>query len=457
MMKHLISVNPFDQKIIGRYQIDPKKKTKEKLQSLALAQQSWKSLSIAARVKELKAFADGLLRHKQSLAEICTAEMGKPILQSIAEVEKSAMSIKYYASNGKSMLDAATIPTESSKSYISYQPLGTILAIMPWNFPYWQVCRALAPIMLSGNTLALKHAGNVSGCALELKKIWDQTTEYKDCFQVLLSPGAEMEPIIADPNIHAITFTGSTPAGAAVAATAAKHLKKQVLELGGSDPYIILKDADLKLAAQMCTRSRLNNSGQSCIAAKRFIVEASVQEEFTALLIDEFKQKIMGDPSTTSSDIGPLARIDLRDELHQQVLKSKKKGAKILFGGEIPEHKGAFYPPTILSNVRQGMPAFDEELFGPVASIITATDEEEAIALANATKFGLGAAIFSKNIKKAERIAQTQIQAGFVAINTFVSSDPRLPFGGIKNSGYGRELSHFGVLEFCNIKTVLVH
>lgn len=456
-MRQLISVNPFDQKTIARYPLDSKKKIEEKLSSCTLANEDWQAFSISARAAQIKAFAEGLLRQKQTLAEICTIEMGKPIQQSIAEVEKSAISLKYYAKNAQAMLKAQSIPTEASKSFISYEPLGTVMAIMPWNFPFWQVCRALAPIMLSGNTLMLKHASNVTGCAVAMKEIWDESAQCDNAFEILLSPGSQMEPIIADKRIQAITFTGSSPAGAAVAAVAANHLKKQVLELGGSDPYIILKDADLQQAAQICARSRLNNTGQSCIAAKRFIVESSVEEEFTKYLIEEFLQRNMGNPLETTTDIGPLARIDLRDELHQQVLKSKRKGAKILLGGEIPALEGAFYPPTVLNQVRKGMPAFDEELFGPVAAIISAHDENEAIALANDTQFGLGAAIFSKNIKKAERIAQSELQAGFVAVNTLVSSDPRLPFGGIKNSGYGRELSHWGLLEFCNVKTVLVH
>lgn len=456
-MKYLSSVNPFNGKVIARYPLHSKQKINQILQSTFSAQLAWRELSIAQRASFIKSFAEGLLKNKNSLAELCTAEMGKPIAQAIAEVEKSARSLKHYAKLGKQMLEDLPIPTEAHKSYVSYQPLGTVLAIMPWNFPYWQVCRALGPVMLSGNTLVLKHAGNVTGCALALKKIWDECTDMPHCFNVIVTPGSEMESVIADSRIAAVTFTGSSPAGAQVAATSARYLKKQVLELGGSDPYIILEDADLQWAASMCAKSRLNNTGQSCIAAKRFIVVKSVEKQFTDLLKQEFEQRLVGDPAQDQTDIGPMARHDLRDQLHEQVQASIDKGAKLILGGTIPQHSGAFYNPTILSNVRKGMPAFDEEMFGPVAAIITAKDEEDALQLANETRFGLGGAIFSKNVKKAEKLAKEKLQAGFVAVNTFVSSDPRLPFGGIKESGYGRELAHFGIFEFCNIKTVYIH
>jgi succinate-semialdehyde dehydrogenase/glutarate-semialdehyde dehydrogenase len=305
--------------------------------------------------------------------------------------------------------------------------------------------------------MLLKHASNISGCALAIEKIIKDAKAPKGLFQTLLLPSSRVEALIENPAIAAITFTGSTVAGSKVAATAAKHIKKQVLELGGSDPYIILKDADMKLAVKTCVDGRLVNSGQSCVAAKRFIVEKSIKKEFEKSFVELMLEAKHGDPMDVSSKIGPMARHDLRDQLHAQVLKSIEMGAKLLCGGFIPDHAGAYYPPTVLTNVKKGMPAYDEELFGPVAAIIEAKDEQDAIRLANDSIYGLGAGIFSKNRRKAEKIAATQLQAGNCFVNSFVHSDPRLPFGGTKLSGYGRELSIFGIREFVNIKTVFIN
>lgn len=339
---------------------------------------------------------------------------------------------------------------------MSFQPIGLVLAIMPWNFPFWQVFRFLAPTLMAGNCGILKHASNVFGCALEIENIIKAAGFPENVFRTILIPGSEVERVIENEYIVAVSLTGSTEAGKKVAEKAGSLLKKTVLELGGSDPYIILHDADLELAAETCVNSRIINSGQSCIAAKRFVVVKAVEKEFTELFLQKMASKVMGDPLDEKTDIGPLARIDLRNDLHQQVKESIAMNAKCLLGGFIPEGNNAFYPPTVLTDVVKGMPAYDQELFGPVAAIISANDDEHAIEIANDSVFGLGSAIFSRDIKRAEYIAETQIQAGACFVNALVKSDSRLPFGGIKQSGYGRELSHYGIKEFVNIKTVYI-
>ena len=382
--------------------------------------------------------------------------MGKPINQSRAEVEKCAMSLEYYATHGGKMLQDELVTTDAQKSFVSFQPLGVVLAVMPWNFPYWQVFRAMGPILMAGNTMLLKHASNVSGCALAIEDILNEAGAPRNLFQTLLLPASEVSELIAHPSIAAVTFTGSTTAGKQVASVAASHIKKQVLELGGSDAYILLIDADLDLAVRTCVNGRLVNSGQSCVAAKRFIVVKELKSAFEQGMLAAFEATSFGDPLDEKNKIGPMARKDLRDELHQQVLESIAKGAVLLCGGYIPDGEGAYYPPTILTNVKKGMPAYDDELFGPVAAIIEAHDEADAIHKANDTIYGLGSGIFSQDIQRAEEIATKELQAGSCFVNAFVHSDPRLPFGGIKQSGYGRELSGYGIREFVNIKTVYV-
>jgi len=327
---------------------------------------------------------------------------------------------------------------------------------MPWNFPFWQVFRFVIPTLIAGNTVVVKHASNVQGCAQALEALFHQAGIPKDIYIHIAAEVEDMEAIIEHPNIKGISLTGSTKAGKAVAKLAAKNLKKCVFELGGSDPYIILKDADIELAANACTTARLLNAGQSCIGAKRFIVEKSILKEFTEALKIRFSSYQMGDPLDASTQLAPMAAIHFRDALHQQVEDSVKLGAEVILGGSIPNTNGAFYPATILTNVKKGMPAYEEELFGPVAAIIVVEDENEAIQVANDTIYGLGAAIFSRNIEKAEQIAAKQLDAGGCFVNGFLRSDARLPFGGIKESGYGRELSEFGIHEFCNIKTIVV-
>lgn len=416
----------------------------------------WKHTSFEERASMLRSIASSLRTKQESLAKLATIEMGKPINQSRAEVEKCAMSLEYYATHGAKLLQDEIVATEAHKSYVSFQPLGVVLAVMPWNFPFWQVFRAMGPILMAGNTLLLKHASNVSGCAIAIEHILQEAGVPKNLFQTLILPASEVSDLIAHPSIAAVTFTGSTSAGKQVASIAASHIKKQVLELGGSDAYIILKDADLDLAVRTCVNGRLVNSGQSCVAAKRFIVVKENKTAFEQGMLAAFEATSFGDPLDENNKIGPMARKDLRDELHQQVLESIAKGAVLLCGGYIPEGTGAFYPPTILSNVKIGMPAYDDELFGPVAAIIEAHDEADAILKANDTIYGLGGGIFSQDLQRAEAIAAKELQAGNCFVNAFVHSDPRLPFGGTKQSGYGRELSGYGIREFVNIKTVYV-
>lgn len=456
MSTTVTSVNPATGKVIATYNIDDEKKIERTLKAAVKAQEPWGQASFRERATVLRAIAKEIKRNKKQLAELATAEMGKPIAQSIAEVEKCAMNMEYYAKNGPQYIADEKVETEARKSYVSYQPLGVVLAIMPWNFPYWQVFRAMGPILMAGNTMVLKHASNVTGCAKVIEKILKDAGAPKGLFHTIVVPGSQVIPVIEHPAIAAVTLTGSTAAGKQVASVAAAHIKKQVLELGGSDAYMVLQDADMQLAVETCVRGRLVNSGQSCVCAKRFIVEKPVLKEFETKMTAMMEASTYGDPMDKNNTIGPMSRADLRDELHRQVQDSIKKGAKLLCGGYIPEGDGAFYPPTVLTNVKKGMPAYDEELFGPVAAIIAARDEAHAIKLANDTIYGLGGGIFSKDVKKAEKIAAKQIQAGNCFVNAFVHSDPRLPFGGVKQSGYGRELSKFGIREFTNIKTVFI-
>ncbi|RYD59064.1 MAG: NAD-dependent succinate-semialdehyde dehydrogenase [Sphingobacteriales bacterium] len=456
-MSHTISsIDPSTGKEIANYNTHDSTYIEKALKKAQQASKNWRNVPLGERGKVLQAIASELRKQKQKLAELATREMGKPIQQSLDEVEKCARTFDFYAQEGKKLLADELVETDARKSYVSFQPLGVVFAIMPWNFPYWQVFRAMGPALTAGNTMVLKHASNISGCAIAIEDVIKKSGAPKGLFQTLLVPSSGVADIIAHPVISAITFTGSTSAGSKVASVAAAHIKKQVLELGGSDAYIILEDADMALAVKTCVDGRLVNSGQSCVAAKRFIAVKGIRKEFEKKMLEQMQQAKFGDPFDRANKIGPMARVDLRDELHEQVQKSIALGAKLLCGGYIPEQDGAWYPPTILSNVKKGMPAYDEELFGPVAAIIEAKDEKHAVQLANDSIYGLGAGIFSKNRKRAEQIAATELQAGNCFVNSFVHSDPRLPFGGIKQSGYGRELSGFGIREFVNIKTVFI-
>jgi succinate-semialdehyde dehydrogenase/glutarate-semialdehyde dehydrogenase len=453
---NIVSVNPANGKPLKKYRAHTPKQVEQKIAHTHKAWLNWKGTGDDERSRLLTNMAGILQSRKKEFAILMAQEMGKPIAQGVAEIEKCAAVCQYYAANAATFLKDQLIETEASKSFVSFQPIGVVLAIMPWNFPFWQVFRFLAPALAAGNCGVLKHASNVPGCALAIEEVVQQAGFPENVFQALLVNSSIVEKIIENPLIQAVTITGSTNAGKQVAQKAGSLVKKTVLELGGSDAYIILEDADLEKAAQASVSSRIINSGQSCIAAKRFIVVKSVQKKFTGLFLNKMKLKKMGDPLNAATDIGPQARADLRNELHEQVKRSIKKGAKCILGGEIPKGKSAYYPATILTKVKPGMPAYNEELFGPVAAIIVAKDEVDAIRIANDSSFGLGAAVFTKDKERGEKIAATQLQSGSCFVNAMVKSDPRLPFGGIKQSGYGRELGLFGIHEFVNIKTVYV-
>ena len=450
------TINPATNKVIRSYNEMSYDEVEQILEKTHQAYLLWKEVDFSKRAQTMKKCAQILRNHLEEYASLMTEEMGKPIVQSRAEIEKCASVCDFYAENAKEFLMPEKIETDAQKSYASFQPLGIVLAVMPWNFPFWQVFRFLAPVLMAGNAGVLKHASNVPGCALAIEEVIREAGFPHHLFRVLLIGSKDVDSVIENPLVKAVTLTGSTSAGKAVASKAGSVLKKTVLELGGSDPYVILDDADLDMAVSACVASRLVNGGQSCIAAKRFIVVESIRSEFEKLFVEQMKAKKMGNPTEENTDIGPQARHDLRNQLHNQVQQSIKDGAKLLLGGEIPEDKGAYYPPTVLTDIKKGILAYDEELFGPVASIIPAKDEADALEKANDSVFGLGAAVFTKDIKKGEQIAEKCLEAGCCFVNAFVRSDPRLPFGGIKESGYGRELSSFGIREFVNIKTVYV-
>ena len=416
----------------------------------------WRKTSFSFRAERMKEVAHLLREGKEDFGTLMTEEMGKPYKQSIAEAEKCAWVCEYYADNAEKFLANKNIATEATNSFVSYQPIGIVLAVMPWNFPFWQVFRFAAPTLMAGNPGILKHASNVQGCAQAIEDIFTAADFPDNLFKNLVIGSDKVENVIKNPLVKAVTLTGSTPAGKAVASLAGSMLKKTVLELGGSDPYVILEDADLDQAVNACVAGRMLNTGQSCIAAKRFIVVEPCRPEFTDKVAKKIKNMNMGDPLDPTVDIGPMVNVSARDELHQQVITSLDKGAVLVAGGIIPESPGSFYPPTLLVDVTPGMPAFDDELFGPVAVIIAAKDEHQALELANQTKFGLGAAVFTTDLQKGKKIAAEVLEAGCCFVNDFVKSDPRLPFGGIKESGYGRELSEFGIHEFVNIKTVVI-
>ncbi len=452
----LKSINPATGETIQSYEIYSEKGVEKIINAVDKSWQYWRNTSFLHRSQLMQNLSSLLKSDKEDLARLMALEMGKVVKEGISEIEKCAWVCDYYAQNAEHFLENDQIKTEASRSFVSYQPLGTILAVMPWNFPFWQVFRFLAPTLMAGNTAVLKHASNVPGCAMAIEELVREAGFPENVFRTLLIGSNQVVNVIQHKAVKGVSLTGSTPVGKSVAAIAGGILKKCVLELGGSDPYLILKDADLERAAKVCATSRLLNAGQSCIAAKRFIVVNEVYSEFLEHFTHRMNQAFFGDPTDPEVTMGPLAREDLRNELHRQVVTSVKKGAEIIIGGEIPDRKGAFYPPTILENIKPGMPAYDEELFGPVAAVIRVKDEDEAIRVANDTEFGLGAAVFTGNLQKGEMIAETQLEAGCCFVNDFVKSDPRLPFGGTKESGFGRELSVHGIKEFMNIKTVVV-
>lgn len=416
----------------------------------------WRRTSFAERASAMHRAADLLRERGDRLAHLMTLEMGKPISQGKAEAAKCAWVCDYYADHAEGFLADVAVDTDATRSYVAHRPLGVVLAVMPWNFPFWQVFRFAAPALMAGNAGLLKHASNVPGCALAIEAIFRDAGLPADLFRTLLIDNRQVRAVIRHRAVRAVTLTGSTAAGRAVGKQAGERLKKVVLELGGSDPYLILEDADLDLAAETCAASRLINSGQSCIAAKRFIVVDRVREEFEARLVERMRRAVVGDPRDPATEVGPLARRDLRDALHDQVERSLAAGARCLIGGTVPAGPGAFYPPTVLTDVTRRSPANREELFGPVAAVIPVKNERAAIRAANDSVFGLGAAVFTRDVARGERIARDELEAGACVVNGLVKSDPRLPFGGIKESGHGRELSHHGIREFVNIKAVSV-
>ncbi len=450
------SINPATGKALKEYKTLTSAEVSEKINLGHKVWLDWKKTDYEHRAKLMRKAAELMRAQSYELAVLMAEEMGKPLKEGTSEVDKCAWVCDYYADNAAEFLQDQHIASDASESYVHFEPLGIVLAVMPWNFPFWQVFRFLAPALMAGNAAVLKHASNVPGCSLAIERMLLEAGFPPQLFQSLLIGSKLVPQVIEHPLVRAVTLTGSTPAGKAVAAAAGSNLKKTVLELGGSDPYIILEDADLKHAAKQCATSRLINNGQSCIAAKRFIVVEAVYNEFVKLFVAEMNNAVMGDPKEEDTTLGPMARQDLRDDVHVQVIESIVNGAKVLLGGQVPNREGAYYPATVLADVHKGQPAYDEEIFGPVASIIKVKNEDEAIYVANDTNFGLGAAVFTQNAERGKRIAAKALDAGCCFVNAFVKSDPRLPFGGIKESGYGRELSPFGIKEFVNIKTVYV-
>jgi succinate-semialdehyde dehydrogenase/glutarate-semialdehyde dehydrogenase len=449
------SVNPADGSVVREYAEHTPAEVEDALRHAHTAFEHWRSAPLERRAEVLRAAGRLLRERKDELARLMAVEMGKPLAQGAAEAEKCAWVCDYYADTGAAHLAPEEIQSDASSSGVLFEPLGVVLAVMPWNFPLWQVFRFAAPALMAGNAGILKHASNVCGCALAIEDVLEDSGLPQGAFRALLVGSGRVASIIESPHVQAVTLTGSTPAGRAVAAKAGEALKKTVLELGGSDPYLVLEDADLDAAAETCAASRLINAGQSCIAAKRFVVVETVRAAFEERFVERMRARRMGDPLAEGTEVGPLARRDLRDDLHAQVQRTVEQGARVLLGGRVPAGPGAFYPPTVLSGVTPGMAAHDEETFGPVAAVVPVPDEAEAVKVANRSPFGLGAAVFTRDRERGRRVARA-LEAGSVFVNGLVKSDPRLPFGGIKESGYGRELSRFGIREFVNVKTVWV-
>jgi succinate-semialdehyde dehydrogenase/glutarate-semialdehyde dehydrogenase len=451
----LQSINPTTEDVLGTFDEFSDEQVDAALQQAHEAQKQWRLSSFGERSARLQSVARVLRAQKARLAALATAETGKPIVEAEAEIEKCAWNCDYYAEHAATILADEHVESNATDSYVAFEPLGVVLAIMPWNFPFWQVIRFAAPALMAGNGAVLKHASNVPGCAMAIEEVLVSAGLPLGLFRSVLVPGARVESLIADPRIQAVTLTGSSEVGERVASAAGRQLKKQVLELGGSDPFIVLADADLDAAAAVAVRARNQNNGQSCIAAKRFIVEEPVADQFTDKFAAAVKALRVGDPMQRDTNVGPLARADLREALANQVERSVSSGAHTVVGGSPLNGKGYFYAPTVLDGVRSDMAAFREETFGPVAAVIRARDPEDAIRLANDTEYGLGSALWTRDIPRARQLAR-RIEAGNVFINGMVASDPRLPFGGIKRSGYGRELGTYGIKEFVNIQTVWI-
>ncbi|WP_249778083.1 NAD-dependent succinate-semialdehyde dehydrogenase [Phenylobacterium glaciei] len=419
--------------------------------------ETWKRTSLPERAAPMRRAAQVLRRRASEFAALMTDEMGKTLTEGLAEIEKCAAHCDHFAEHAETYLAEQAVDMGGPKAKVAFRPMGTILAVMPWNFPFWQVIRFAAPTLMAGNTAVLKHASNVPGCALALEAVFREAGFPADAFRTLLIPSKSVQAIIEDPAIAAVSLTGSVPAGRQVASQAAGVLKKSVLELGGSDAYLVLEDVDVRGAAQIAAAARMVNGGQSCIAGKRFIVVAEIRAAFEAALVDAMAAFAMGDPRHQDTKLGPLQSVEARDEIHRQVTESIARGARLLLGGQVPDRPGAWYPATVLAGVVPGMPAHDEEVFGPVAAVIEARDEADAIRIANDSPFGLGSGVLTGDLARGERIATEELEAGMSFVNQNVRSDSRLPFGGVKHSGFGRECADFGIREFVNIKSVLVH
>jgi len=446
------SINPYNNEEIKTYSEQSETGIESILSASEEAFDSWRTVPIPERSRRMQKAAELLRENKETYARTMTLEMGKPITESISEIEKCAWVCEFYAENAERFLADQIIETDASESFISHDPIGPVLAIMPWNFPFWQVFRFVAPALMAGNVALLKHAPNVFGCAMHIEDLLKEAGFPDGVFQNLVIHHDKVENIIADDRVKAATLTGSERAGSSVAALAGEHIKKTVLELGGSNSFIVWEDADIDQAVDTGISARMMNSGQSCIAAKRFILVGDAYEKFLPAFTEKVKELKSGDPLDEATDIGPLARTDLAEKLERQVKDSVEKGAQLLMGGE---RNRAYYEPTILTNVEPGMPAFDEELFGPAACFIRAESEDEAFELAGKSKYGLGTTVFTTDTERALKAAGS-VPDGAYFINELVKSDPRLPFGGTKRSGYGRELSREGILEFVNKKTVYV-
>jgi len=419
-------------------------------------QLNWRRRSFEERAQVVRKAAAVLRERKDELARLMTEEMGKTLDDGRAEVEKCAFHCDWFADHAHEYLADQRVDIGGPEALVTYNPLGIVLAVMPWNFPFWQAFRAVAPALLAGNGMLLKHASNVPGCALAIEDVLDQAGVPKDLFRTLLIPSGDVAALIKDDNIAAVTLTGSVAAGKAVATAAGSVLKKCVLELGGSDAYVVLEDADIEAAAKVAAAARMVNGGQSCIAGKRFIVVRPILEQFEAALVKAMSGYEMGDPRNEGTKLGPMQSVKARDEIHNQVSESIRNGARLLLGGKVPDRPGAWYPATVLTNVLPGQSAHDEEVFGPVAAIIAAEDERDAIRIANDSEYGLGSGVLTGDVDRGRRIASEELDAGLSFVNENVRSDPRMPFGGVKHSGYGRECSGFGIREFTNIKSVHV-
>ncbi|MGB7801813.1 succinate-semialdehyde dehydrogenase [Buttiauxella sp.] len=453
MNTHAISINPANGQQLSATAFASTQQLDNALAGNHAAFNIWRGVPLAERADKLRALGAAVRHHAEALAQMITAEMGKPVTQARGEVAKSAHLCDWYAEHGPAMLATESTLVENQQAVIEYRPLGAILAVMPWNFPLWQVLRGAVPILLAGNSYVLKPAPNVMGCAQIIKQLFVEAGFPRGLFEVVNVTPDGVSQAIKDDRIAAVTVTGSGRAGAAIGAQAGAALKKCVLELGGSDPFIVLNDADLDEAVKAAVAGRYQNTGQVCAAAKRFIIEASIADAFTEKFIAAVQALKIGEPGDDATCIGPMARYDLRDELHQQVTTSLNQGAKLLLGGEKLAGKGNYYAPTVLGNVTAEMLVFREELFGPVATITVARDAEQALELANDSDFGLSATLFTANTELAEEFA-ARLECGGVFINGYSASDPRVAFGGVKKSGFGRELSHFGLHEFCNVQTV---